>query len=343
MSGRPSSYISTMTRLRAEAMSRRTSPKMDASCHSVTGSGRPDSEVRGAPPTPGACAICAAVVTGAAAGGTEHAVTQTASSRYASRAMARRRYRVNSRTPTWPVKAFVSSEQLYPHARSRPEHPVSACLSDPDFQVAHAPDVDEWLIGPGIRVGRRRGGDVVVVDSHRPHGRLQVRDQIAETVDPEHARNGVVEHLRLRGRMSQRLERHPSRKRRGGRGENVTSFKSGRRARVGRQLDRLLHSHLVDDDPEQPIVRTNVVATAGSNRQAPARAANPGIDHGQVYGSGPEMPGACEEHERAGKDVEPRNLVANVHESRVRAPGQDHRFHRRDQRGTRAKVGREGD
>ena len=52
---------------------------------------------------------------------------------------------------------------------------------------------------------------------------------------------------------------------------------------------------------------------------------------------------ARKEHERAGRHVEARDLVAHVDQNSVRAARQHHRFHGGDQRRAGTEIGGEGD
>src|SRR5882672_9763567 len=50
---------------------------------------------------------------------------------------------------------------------------------------------------------------------------------------------------------------------------------------------------------------------------APPGAPDPRIHHHEMNGSGAEVARSGEEHERPGENVEPRHLVADVHQHRV--------------------------
>ena len=77
--------------------------------------------------------------------------------------------------------------------------------------------------------------------------------------------------------------------------------------------------------------------------KAPASASDSWVDHDKVHGPGVEVARARKEHERPREDVEARDLVADVHQDRVRAADQDDTLHGRHQGGTRAEIARESD
>src|ERR1700674_173111 len=148
---------------------------MLASCHRRTGAAE-------APP--------AAANAGTGWAGLEQPTTQRERSKQTTRTTAGQNYRGRSAMKTLVVKT-EKSDQLDLHARPGAEQLVRTGLTHRHLQVPHASEVDERLVGPSIGVGGGGGNDVVVVDPHAARRRLEVSDQVAEPVDPQHTRAGV--------------------------------------------------------------------------------------------------------------------------------------------------------